>query len=122
MTDNKLTDEQIIKALEVHGNEKFDNCEGCPYLEGDSCEGFAKYSKPYRDVLDLINRQKAEIEELERANLQLMAILQTAQSEARKEFAERLKKKAKIEWDTQIWRVKCDEIDNLLKEMEGESE
>ena len=59
-----MTDEEIIKALEVHGNEKFDNCEGCPYLDGDSCEGFPKYSKPYRDVLDLINRQKAEITNL----------------------------------------------------------
>ena len=58
----KMSDEDIIKALEVHSNEKFDNCEGCPYLDGDSCEGFIKYSKPYRDVLDLINRQKAEID------------------------------------------------------------
>lgn len=60
-----MTDEQIIMALEIHSNEKFDNCEGCPYLQGDSCEGFTKYSKPFRDVLDLINRQKAEIEMLQ---------------------------------------------------------
>lgn len=60
-----MTDEQIMKALEIHSNEKFDNCEGCPYLQGDSCEGFTKYSKPFRDVLDLINRQKAQIEELQ---------------------------------------------------------
>ena len=60
----EFTDAEIIKALEVHGNEKFDNCEGCPYLDGDSCEGFPKYSKPYRDVLDLINRQKAQITNL----------------------------------------------------------
>ena len=52
-----LTDEQVIKALEIHGNMKFDNCEGCPYLEGDSCEGFTKYSQPFREVLDLINRK-----------------------------------------------------------------
>ena len=45
--------------------KKFDNCEGCPYLEGDSCEGFTKHSKPFRDVIDLINRQKARIKELE---------------------------------------------------------
>ena len=60
-----MTDEQIIMALEIHSNDKYDNCEGCPYLQGDSCEGFAKYSKPFRDVLDLINRQKAEIEKLQ---------------------------------------------------------
>lgn len=61
-----MTDEQIIKALEVHSNEKFDNCEGCPYLVGDFCEGFTKHSKPFRDVIDLINRQQAEIEELQK--------------------------------------------------------
>lgn len=60
-----MTDEQIMKALEIHSNEKFDNCEGCPYLQGDSCEGFTKYSKPFRDVFDLINRQKAQIEKLQ---------------------------------------------------------
>ena len=64
-----LTDEQVIKALEIHGNMKFDNCEGCPYLEGDSCEGFTKYSQPFREVLDLINRKTADVDFYkERAN------------------------------------------------------
>ena len=63
-----MTDEQIITALKIHSNDKFDNCEGCPYLQGDSCEGFTKYSKPFRDILDLINRQKAEIEMLRAEN------------------------------------------------------
>ena len=57
-----MTDNEIIKALEIHGNMKFDNCEGCPYLEGDSCEGFTKYSQPFREVLDLINRKTADID------------------------------------------------------------
>lgn len=61
-----MTDKEIIKALEVHSNEKFDNCEDCPYLVGDFCEGFTKHSKPFRDVIDLINRQKAKIEELKK--------------------------------------------------------
>lgn len=62
----KMSDEDIMKALEVHSNEKYDNCEGCPYLKGDFCEGFTKYSKPFRDVLDLIKRKDAEIERLQK--------------------------------------------------------
>ena len=62
---SELKDNEIIKALEVHSNEKFDNCEGCPYLKGDFCEGYTVSSKPFKDILDLINRQKAEIERLQ---------------------------------------------------------
>lgn len=49
------------KVLEKQSNQKFDNCEGCPYLVGDSCEGFTKYSQPFKDVLDLINRKEKVI-------------------------------------------------------------
>ena len=62
---SKMSDGDIIKALEIHSNEKYDNCEGCPYLKGDFCEGFTKHSKPFRDVLDLLKRKDAEIKELE---------------------------------------------------------
>lgn len=54
MTEHKYTDEEVIKALECcnsHGK-----CEQCPYF------GKCKDLEP--DVLDLINRQKAEIERL----------------------------------------------------------
>ena len=56
MTDNKLTDEQIMKALEccLHSGERCNKCE----LNGfHDC--IALHPK---DILDLINRQKAEIE------------------------------------------------------------
>ena len=65
-----------------------------------------------------IDKLKAEIENLDRANIQLMAILQTAQSEARKEYAERLKKKATYYRcrDGIKYAVSIADIDNLLKE------
>ena len=52
----ELTDNEIIKALEccVDGD-----CRDCPY-GGTRCEGFEE------NLLSLINRQKAEIEELNR--------------------------------------------------------
>ena len=62
MTDHKFTDEEVIKALEccVQG----DSCLGCcPYDDGDyDCAHCT--SKLARDALNLINRQKAEIERL----------------------------------------------------------
>ena len=56
-----MTDEQIIKALECC-LEDVANCNNCPY---------ERYCGMYednmlRDTLALINRQKAEIEQLKR--------------------------------------------------------
>ena len=54
MTDNKLTDEQIIKALEIC-NAESGSCIGCSLRKLDGCVKQLQIS-----VLDLINRQKAE--------------------------------------------------------------
>ena len=54
---DKMTDNEIVKAFEEHLLDNRD-CELCPY-------GPAKYMcdmKLLKDVLDLINSQKAEIE------------------------------------------------------------
>lgn len=63
-----------------------------------------------------------EIEKLERANIQLMAILQTAQSEAIKEFVGKLKEASYIPNMslTGEYVVDVSDIDNLLKEKDGE--
>lgn len=99
-----MTDEQIIKALERCFTRGFDEstCYECPFYTAT-----AKCAEDLRDsVLDLINRQKAEIEELrERISYleksidcsrkeynRLLQKLQQAKSEAIKEFAERLKR------------------------------
>lgn len=56
---NKMTDNEIIKALECCISSS--DCKGCPsYIEkDDDCLGIKWLS-----ILDLINRQKAEIERL----------------------------------------------------------
>lgn len=56
-----MTDNEIIKALECCTDEWYENCNECPYsIDTVSCERM----KLLEDSLDLINRQKAEIERL----------------------------------------------------------
>ena len=53
-----MTDEQIIKALECCADhDNIDACDDCPCLKGKCIS-----TTPY--ILDLINRQKAEIDDL----------------------------------------------------------
>ena len=68
MTDKKLTDNEIIKALECCAtNVAFGNCAYCPYKEYWA-KGLTCVCKATKDSLDLINRQKAEIERLSEEN------------------------------------------------------
>ena len=53
-----MTDEQIIKALEICNNLKLD-CLGCAYFHDPHCDETLCV-----DALSLIKRQKAEIEKL----------------------------------------------------------
>lgn len=55
MTDNKFTDEQIMKALKCCGDGAATSLcsgDGCPYLNEPDC-----LTELPRDALDLINRQ-----------------------------------------------------------------
>lgn len=95
-----MTDEQIIKALEICSDKLIISCpDDCPFY--DECEEDLYVLK--RQALDLITRQKAEIERLQKkidylkdmnkkndAHLHVRLIEQ-AKSEAYKEFAERLR-------------------------------
>ena len=112
----KLTDNEIIKALECCVTYEF--CTGCPLV--DNCP--SSYSL-LKSALDLINRQKAEIER-QREYIELLDIEHEAiKVSAIKEFAERLKEKSShiIDFDMRVINyVDVDDIDNLLKEMEGE--
>ena len=125
-TDKKLTDKEIISSLEVIATTG--NCEECKIR---NCKwGTCNCSQITANVaLDLINRQKAEIERLEKVfngRDQLVNALnkcyKQAKSEAYKEFAERLNEKAQIAdcFDSYNMVVGTHFIDNLLKEMVGE--
>ena len=76
-----MTDEQIIKALECCATDDGDDCFQCPYgnivyKPGDG----GCVNRCRKEALDLINRQKAEVENE----------IKEIKSEAIKEFAERL--------------------------------
>ena len=79
-----------------------------------------------KDVIALINRKNEEIEQWKQEanryqNLWCMAFddIRTAKSEARKEFAEELKRKATVVHKTHSgkhwYEIDDDEIDNLVK-------
>lgn len=128
MTDKKLTDEEIIKAL----------------TELSRYTGFQKkYTQVLNATLDLINRQKSEIERLKSANDEKfrqwdMLAEKTKthyanlyneakdklKAEANKEFAERLKQSTVMAvMGNKIYAVATSKgVDNLLKEMVGEEE
>lgn len=133
-----MTDAEIIKALECFAIDKDSDelyCVGCAFeTKGLCCEncsdGLAKAS------LDHINRQKAEIERLrtECGNQSTLwsrhyeSLFETAKEtikvEAIKEFAERLKehKYQSSDWShgEHPFVVEEIDIDNLVKEMEGD--
>ena len=112
-----MTDNEIIKALEccvVAGN-----CDKCPL---DKIDGLCVRIN-LRNALDLINRQRAEIEFLktELSNCEFLKKeteidLRNARAEAVKEFAERLKKAACYFYKA----VPIDQIDSLVELMVGE--
>ena len=121
-----MTDNEIIKALECCTDESYENCNECPYSTDTlSCERL----KLLEDSLDLINRQKAEIERLKKevsvardAYISIQDRYEHTKTEAYKEFAERLNEGAQIAdcFDSYNMVVGTHFIDNLLKEMVGE--
>lgn len=131
MTDKKLTDEEIIRNYEWCIGCTSDRCRECTMDEEGFCE------EELQDlVLDLINRQKAEIEKLKGSTIvsnvmESQRIKREAKAEAYKEFAEELKN---ILRNIPKWNVEklnfnnvgfsYDDvffsIDNLLEEMLGE--
>ena len=117
----KMTDNEIIKAMQcVIGNDV--KCSECTYqkvLPFPSCRRMCA-----KNALDLINRQKAEIERLSIESETLVTQLKVAyeqihklnmaKSETIKEFAEELKNCFAISGDyLDIINI----VDNLVKEM-----
>ena len=130
-----MTDSEIVKALECCNNNDIGSCDRCPldYKNNnlENCEG-----KLHEAALALINRQKAEIYELQHkiascnseieklteentkldgANVLLTVTLRNARAEAIKEFAERLKMCRRDSYYNDILPLGA--IDNLVKEM-----
>ena len=130
MTDKKSTDEEIIEALDLCTQQNGSiPCYDCPCWNDDEqeCKGI-----DYTATLDLIKRQKAEIEKLNKKVEELSDVLSDtikiryaeAKVEAYKEFAERLKRSTVMAvMGNKIYAVTTSKgVDNLLKEMVGEQE
>ena len=119
-----MTDAEIIKALECCTSDKSIYCEDqCPFYE--RCN---KYENLSKYALDLINRQKAKIEELSEVLSDTIRIRYAEiKAEAIKEFAERLKgSKGKISMlifprEGTFDYIPLENIDNLVKEMVGDT-
>ena len=113
MSEKKFTDNEIIKALE------------CCTTKGVSCKDCPAFVKVDRSncrqvligALNIINRQKAEIERLQSGVIEqhnaITEMIKQAKVKAVKEFALELKRIPRIS-------VYKNEIDNLLREKVGE--
>ena len=119
----KLTDEQIINALECCKYNDNKTCRYCCFRHDRYCREIMA-----GNALDLINRQKAEIERLVETNKGLLKDLQTyhdiriediktAKFEAIKEFEKKFEKKIK---DVQFTLGQTWEIQNALKDTSKE--
>ena len=120
-----MTENEIRKALECCRDCK---CKECPCYK--NIEGEMRCTEiDEEEILDLVNRQKAEIERLEEmldssvsSERNAVDNIDYEKTEAIKEFAERLKEK--LQWDVEFDNkfVFESDIENLVKEMTGENE
>lgn len=122
-----MTDEQIIKASEYCSTDVRENtCPKCAFYKKHRCSALMLNA-----VSDLLNRRKAEIRELKNRNAFLeneyknqgelfWKRVKIKQSEAIKEFAERLKtnfnKNIRLYGRCTVYDATT-EIDDLVKEM-----
>lgn len=108
MTKRNFTDEEVIKALECCANGE---CDECPYQDDSPCKEYLNNA-----ALDLINRQRAEIESLnEIVFTDRTEAIKMLKAEAIKEFAKRLKNSFGYGWV--LGSAAKTHIDNLVKEM-----
>lgn len=112
--DNKLTDNEIIKALECCISDDkgiHEACRNCP-LQGKNvdCPEYIRAS-----ALDLINRQKAEIERYKGVIKLLENDVKTAKDEAIKDCIRRLKQIERQKGE--YGYVTLADLDKVKKEM-----
>lgn len=118
-----MTDSEIIKALEICVNGG--KCKDCAINPHKGNYGYCT-SLALKEALVLINRQKAEIEGLQKEVITLKEMfynLQLEKSEAIKEFANKVYDKifsysSFVDYDSVIMLNRLYEmIDDLVKEM-----
>lgn len=128
MSDKKFTDEEIIRNYEWCIGCTSDRCRECTMDEEGFCE------EELQDlVLDLINRQKTEIEKLKGSTIvsnimESQKIKREAKAEAYKEFADRIRQVIVLNNTHDGYLVhdidyNClmEDIDDVLKELVGDN-
>ena len=130
MTDKKITDEEIKSSLEVIATTR--NCNECKIR---NCKwGACNCSQMTANAaLDLINRQKAEIEKLKGSTIvsnimESQRIKREAKAEAYKEFATKIYQAFAVE-NTRDGYLDCTPnytrlmecVDDVLKELVGDN-
>lgn len=125
-----MSDNEIIKALECCNSEKESLCFECPYhLCSPAC-----LTRRNTDIIDLINRQKAEIEKLKEASEEAVSCFHRMESlynikcmELKVAKAEAVKEC--LEWvlslfpeDKNFTTISRFTVNRKLKEMVGDTE
>ena len=140
-----MTDKDVIKALEIESTPMERNCVRATYKEdclgfyctktgklAENCMECKEHTMDWRGrhskaTLDLINRQQAEIEKLERVISYLEGVCESTpdkvRAEAIKEYKEKLKEHAYLDSGItgfQEMVVDLSDIENIAEEMVGE--
>jgi hypothetical protein len=113
-----MTDEQIVKALRLCAIDVDVCTEACPYYEDREYFDGDCIKQRTIDAIDLINRQKAEIEKLKEAYAvyEETTGLKQVREDAIRKFADWLKLYLFMERGG-VATVSGKDIDNLVKEM-----
>lgn len=130
--EDKIKDNDIVKSLKCCIDDG-DRCDICPLNKKCQSNPFVPFNIMY--ALDLINRKDTQIKELEvelkamrgaansykLENERLLQKLQQAKSEAKKEFAEKIKQRERImKYDLfPEYAVSVKDIDDVVKETVG---
>ena len=124
MLDKKLTDKEIVKALECCVIDQ--NCSKCPhYNHGKQTRECLEVS--IEGAIDLINRLQEENERLKRLieDKGGFILIKQAKTEAYKECIEKVKEGKEILLvgeSGKHYRITDKQLDNLLKELVGEDD
>lgn len=122
MSDKKFTDEEIKSSLEVIATTR--NCNECKIRnckwETCNCSQITANA-----ALDLINRQKTEIEKLKGSTIvsnimENQRIKREAKAEAYKEFAEKAAIELTNAYSSEYAHWIDDTLNNLLEELVGD--
>ena len=117
MEEKKLTDEEIVKALDKCFAKKGEmSCKDCKVYTGEGLRDCM--SNVAIPALDLINRQKAEIERLKQSNKNILFVNEYTMkqnAEIQKQVDEL---KERLQFAEEVWEEDCDDdLENFYEQV-----